>query len=57
MQVNNTIKHFCDLPPLLFVYFQVNNGVLYVLVYVEDIYIRVLSLLVSILNPYHFYLY
>ena len=29
-----------------------NNGVLYVLVYVEDIYIRVLSLLVSILNPY-----
>ena len=36
----------------------VNNGVLYVLVYVEDIYIRVLSLLVSILNPYqHLYLY
>ena len=33
------------------------NGVLYVLVYVEDIYIRVLSLLVSILNPYHLYLY
>ena len=27
MQVNNTIKYFCDLPPLLFVYFQVNNGV------------------------------
>ena len=46
------LTSFCDLPPLLFVYFQVNNGVLYVLVYVEDIYIRVLSLLVSILNPY-----
>ena len=29
-----------------------NIGVLYVLAYVEDIYIRVLSLLVSILNPY-----
>ena len=28
----------CDLP-LLFVYFQVNNGVLYFLDYVEDIYI------------------
>ena len=40
--------------PLLFVYFQVNNGVLYVLAYVEDIYIRVLSLLVSFLNPNHF---
>ena len=39
--------------PLLFVYFPVNNGVLYVLAYVEDIYVRVLSLLVSILNPYH----
>ena len=39
--------------PLLFVYFQVNNDVLYVLAYLEDTYIRVLSLLVSILNPYH----
>ena len=44
-----------DIPPL-FVYFQVNNGVLYVLDYVEDIYIRVLSFLVSILNPNHMYL-
>ena len=47
-----SLTSLCDLP-LLFVYFQVNNGVLYVLPYVEDIYIRVLSLLVSILNPYH----
>ena len=39
---------------LLFVYFQVNTGVLYFLEYVEDIYIRVLSVLVSILNPNHF---
>ena len=39
--------------PLLFVYFQVNNGVVYYLDYVEDIYIRVLSVLVSILNPNH----
>ena len=38
----------CDLPLLLFVYFQVNNGVLYFLdYYVEDIYIMVLSVLVS----------
>ena len=35
------------------VYFQVNTGVLYFLDYVEDIYIRVLSVLVSILNPNH----
>ena len=35
----------CDLP-LLFVYFQVNNGVLYFLDY-EDIYIMALSVLVS----------
>ena len=33
--------------PLLFFYFQVNNGVLYFLDYVEDIYIMVLSVLVS----------
>ena len=40
---------------LLFVCFQVNNGVLYYLnYYVEDIYIRALSVLVSILNPNHF---
>ena len=32
---------------MLFVYFQVNNGVLYFLDYVEDIYIMVLSVLVS----------
>ena len=31
-----------------FVYFQVNNGVLYFLDYVEDIYIMVISVLVSI---------
>ena len=37
--------------PLLFVYFQVNNGVLYYLDYVEDIYIRALSVLVSTLDP------
>ena len=30
-----------------------NTGVLYFLDYVEDIYIRVLSVLVSILNPNH----
>ena len=36
----------CDLP-LHFVYFQMNNGVLYFLDYVEDIYIMVLSVLVS----------
>ena len=35
---------------------QVNNGVLYFLDYVEDIYIRVLSVPVSILNPNHLYL-
>ena len=49
----NRIKTLLRDLPLLFVYFQVNNGVLYVLAYVEDIYIRVLSLLVSIINPYH----
>ena len=37
----------CDLP-LLFVYFQVNNGVLYILDY-EDVYIMVLCVLVSLL--------
>ena len=42
----------CDLP-LLFFYFQVNAGVLYFLDYVEDLYIRVLSVLVSILDPNH----
>ena len=39
-----------DAPPdrvLLFVYFQVNKAVLYFLDYVEDIYIMVLSVLVS----------
>ena len=45
----------CDLP-LLFVYFQVNNGVLYFLDYVEDIYIMALSVLVSILSTNHMYL-
>ena len=43
---------------LLFIYFQVNNGVLYFLYYVEDIYntMMVLSVLVLILNPNHMYL-
>ena len=46
------IRHY-----LLFIYFQVNNGVLYFLDYVEDIYIMVvLFVLVSILNPNHMYL-
>ena len=40
----------CDLQ-LLFVYFQVNTVVLYFPDYVEDIYVRVLCVLVSILNP------
>ena len=40
------LTSLCDLP-LLFVYFQVNNGVLYFLDY-EDIYIMALSVLVSI---------
>ena len=41
------LTSLCDLP-LLFVYLQVNNGVLYFLNYVEDIYtIMVLSVLVS----------
>ena len=40
------LTSLCDLP-LLFVYFQVNNGVLYFLDYVEGIYIMVLSVLVS----------
>ena len=40
------LTSLCDLP-LLFVYFQVNNGVLYFLDCVEDIYIVVLSVLVS----------
>ena len=44
------LTSLCDLP-LLFVYFQVNIGVLYFLDYVEDIYIRVLSVLVPILKP------
>ena len=35
----------------LFVYFQVNNGVLYYRDYVEDIYIRALFVSVSTLNP------
>ena len=36
---------------MLFLYFQVNNGVLYYLDYIEDIYIRALSVLVSTLDP------
>ena len=37
------------------IYFQVNTVVLYFLDYVEDIYIMVLSVLVSILNLNHMY--
>ena len=51
------LTSLCDLP-LLFVYFQVNNGVLYFLDYVEGIYIisiRALSVLVSILDANHMY--
>ena len=44
------LTSLCDLP-LLFVYFKVKNGVLYYLDYVEDIYIRTLSVPVSTLNP------
>ena len=40
------LTSLCDLS-LFVVYFQVNNGVLYFLDYVEDIYIMVLSVLVS----------
>ena len=40
------LTSLCDLP-LLFVYFQVNNSVLYFLDYYEDIYIMALSVLVS----------
>ena len=43
-------------PRKLFVYFQVNTGVLCFLDYVEDIYIMVLSVLVSTLNLNHMYL-
>ena len=50
------LTSLCELPLLLFVYFQMNNGVLYFLDYVEDIYVMVLSVLVSILNPSHMYL-
>ena len=39
------LPSLCDLP-LLFVFFQVNNGVLHFLYYLEDIYIMVLSVLV-----------
>ena len=42
------LTSLCDLPLLFFVYFQVNNDVLYFLDY-EDIYIVVLSVLVSML--------
>ena len=44
------LSSLCDLP-LLFVCFQVNNGVLYFLDYVEEIYTVVLSVLASNLNP------
>ena len=40
------LTSLCDLP-LLFVYFQVNNCVLYFLDYCEDIYVMALSVLVS----------
>ena len=41
------VSSLCDLP-LLFFYFQVNNGVLHFLDYVEDIYIMALSVFVSL---------
>ena len=41
------VFYFLVCLPLFFFYFQVNNGVLYFLDYVEDIYIMVLSVLVS----------
>ena len=50
------LTSLCDLS-LLFVYFQVNNVVLYFLDYVDDICIMVLSALVSILIPNHTYRY
>ena len=43
-----SFSSLCDLPLLLFVYFQVNNGVLYFLDY-EYICIMALSVLVSML--------
>ena len=49
-------SYFLVIRHLLFVYFQVNAGVLDFLNYVEDIYTMVLSVLVSILNPNHMYL-
>ena len=44
----------CLLQPCVIFHYQVNNGVLYYLGYVEVIHIRVLFVLVSILNPNHF---
>ena len=47
------VSYFLGWPPtalVFFYYFQVNNGVLYFLDYVEDIYIMVLSVLVSMYN-------
>ena len=42
---------------LFFVYFQVNNDVLYFLDYVEDIYIMVVSVLVSMYSDFVFTAY
>ena len=49
-------SHVGTIPAGFTSYFQVNNGVLYFLDYVEDIYIMILFVLVSILNPNHMYL-
>ena len=43
------LTSLCDLPLLFFVYFQVNNGVLYFLDYEDKLYIMVLSDLVLML--------
>ena len=60
--ISNVVLLSCLLLPrvirhLLFIYFQVNTGVLYFLDCVEDIYIMVLSVLVLILNQNHMYLF
>ena len=44
-------RFFFEQQLLLFVYSRVNNGVLYNLDYIKDIYIRALSVLVSTLDP------
>ena len=50
------LTSLCDLPLLFFVYFQVNNGVLYFLDF-EDIFLMVLSVLVSMFSEFIFIAY